>query len=69
MAEESDRSVLLECFSEMSEDSRDIYDFYDVSRPHDAVSDATRAAKDIVKKTIGKETAVKIAGKFGVKLG
>lgn len=69
MAEESDRPVLLECFSEMSEDSKDIYDFYDLSRPHDAVSDATRAAKDIVKKTIGKETAVKIAGKFGVKLG
>lgn len=32
MAEESDRPVLLECFSEMSEDSKDIYDFYDLSR-------------------------------------
>lgn len=66
---DSDRPILFECFSEMSEDAKDIYDFYDLSRPHDAVSDATRAAKELVKKTIGKETAVKIAGKFGVKLG
>lgn len=69
MAEESDVPILFEVFTEMSTDTKTIYDFYDLSRPHDAVSDATRAAKDIVKKTIGKETAVKIADKFGVKLG
>lgn len=66
---DSDRPILFECFSEMREDAKDIYDFYDLSRPHDAVSDAARAAKELVKKTIGKETAVKIAGKLGVKLG
>lgn len=68
MADDSDQPILFEVFSEMSTDSKAIYDFYNASRPHDAVSDATRAAKDFVKKTIGKEAAVKIADKLGVKL-
>lgn len=65
---ESDRPILFEVFTEMSTDAKAIIDFYDASRPHDAVSDIKRAGKDFVKKTIGKETAVKIADKLGVKL-
>lgn len=65
---ESDRPILFEVFTEMSTDAKAIFDFYDASRPHDAVSDIKRAGKDFVKKTIGKETAVKIADKLGVKL-
>lgn len=68
MAVDSNQPILFEIFSEMSTDSKAIYDFYDASRPHDAVSDATRAAKNFVKKTVGKETAVKIADKLGVRL-
>lgn len=65
---DSDRPVLFEVFTEMSSDCQAILDFYDKSRPHDAVSDVKRAGKDFVKRTIGKETAVKIADKLGVKL-
>lgn len=65
---DSDRPLLLEVFTEMSTDAKAIYDYYDASRPRDAVSDMKRASKELVKKTIGKETAVKIADKLGVKL-
>ena len=65
---DSDRPVLFEVFTEMSTDAKAIYDFYDASRPRDAVSDMKRAGKDFVKRTIGKETAVKIADKLGVRL-
>ena len=65
---ESECPVLLEVFTEMRDDCQTILDFYDASRPHDAVSDMKRAGKDLVKKTIGKEAAVKIADKLGVKL-
>ena len=68
MAADSDKPVLLEVFTEMSTDSQVIYDFYDASRPRDVVSDVKRAGKELVKKTIGKETAVKSADRFGVKL-
>lgn len=68
MAADSNEPVLFEVFTEMSADSQTIYDFYDASRPRDAVSDMKRAGKEFVKKTIGKETAVKIADKLGVKL-
>lgn len=68
MSEESSQPILFEVFTEMSTDSQAIYDYYDASRPRDAVSDMKRAGKELVKKTIGKETAVKIADKLGVKL-
>ena len=68
MSMESEEPILLEVFTEMSTDAKAIYDFYDASRPHDAVSDMKRAGKDFVKRTIGKEAAVKIADKLGVKL-
>lgn len=68
MDAESEVPVLLEVFTEMSTDAKAIYDFYDASRPRDAVSDMKRAGKDFVKRTIGKETAVKIADKLGVRL-
>ena len=47
---------------------RRFFDFYDKSRPHDAISDMKRAGKNLVKKTIGKEAAIQIADKLGVKL-
>lgn len=68
MAADSDKPILFEVFTEMSTDSQAIYDFYDASRPRDAMSDMKRVGKEFVKKTIGKETAVKIADKLGVKL-
>lgn len=68
MAADSDKPILFEVFTEMSTDSQAIYDFYNASRPRDAISDMKRAGKELIKKTVGKETAVKIADKLGVKL-
>ena len=68
MATESDKPIFFEVFSEMSTDSKAIYDFYDLSRPRDFISDMKREAKEIIKSTIGKETAVKVADKLGIKL-
>lgn len=68
MTRESEQPILFEVFTEMSEDCRVVNAFYDASRPRDAISDAKRAGKEIVKKTIGKETAVKIADRLGVRL-
>ncbi len=42
--------------------------FYDLSRPRDFISEVKRKGKEFVKNTIGKETALKIAGSLGVKL-
>ena len=52
----------------MSTDAQAIYDFYDLSRPRDFISEVKRKGKEFVKNTIGKETALKIAGSLGVKL-
>lgn len=65
---ESSAPVFFEVFTEMSSDSQAVFDFYDKSRPHDAISDMKRAGKNLVKKTIGKEAAIQIADKLGVKL-
>ncbi len=60
--------ILFEVFTEMSTDAQAIYDFYDLSRPRDFISEVKRKGKEFVKNTIGKETALKIAGSLGVKL-
>lgn len=65
---DSDMPVFFEVFSEMSADAKAIEDFYDLSRPRDLVSEAKRRGKDFVKSTVGKETALKVAGKLGINL-
>lgn len=65
---DSDAPVFLEVFSEMSTDAKVIGDFYDLSRPRDLVSEAKRKGKEFVKSTVGKETALKVAGKLGIDL-
>ena len=52
----------------MSTDAKVIGDFYDLSRPRDLVSEAKRKGKEFVKSTVGKETALKVAGKLGIDL-
>lgn len=68
MGDEHEAPVLFEVFTEMSDDCKVIYDAYDLSRPRDAAAEAIRKGKQLVKQTIGKETAVKIADRFGVRL-
>lgn len=62
--EGAEAPVVLEVFTEMSADSRVLYDIYDATRPRDAQSEAIRRSKELVKKTIGQERAQRIAGMF-----
>ena len=64
----SEKPMLFEVFTEMSEDAKATMDFYELSRPRDIVSEAKRKSKELVKATVGKEAAVRIAGKFGINL-
>ena len=68
MVEKSDKPILFEVFTEMSSDCQTMFDFYDYSRPKDATSELKRKGKEIVKSTIGKEKAMKIADYLGIKL-
>ncbi|NMM95226.1 2-succinyl-5-enolpyruvyl-6-hydroxy-3- cyclohexene -1-carboxylic-acid synthase [Bifidobacterium sp. DSM 109957] len=63
----ADKPMLFEVFTEMSTDSQTIFDFYNLSRPHDAVAEAKMKSKDFIKNTIGKERALKIARTLGIK--
>lgn len=56
--------VLLEVFTEMSSDSKALYDIYDATRPRDVQSEAMRRSKELVKRTIGQERAQRIASVF-----
>lgn len=60
--------ALIEVFTEMRDDCKEVYDLYDASRPRDFVSEAKRKGKEAVKSTIGKEAVLNIAGKLGVRL-
>lgn len=62
--EDVEGPVLLEVFTEMSADSKLIYDVFDKTRPRDAQSEAIRKSKELIKATIGQEKAQKIAGIF-----
>ena len=65
---ESDSPILFEVFTEMSTDSKVIYDFYDAFRPRDLVSEAKRRGKELVKNTVGKEKVLKVANALGISL-
>ena len=67
MTKESDKPIFFEVFTEMKDDSAQIYDFFDLSRPKDLKSEIIRQTKELVKKTIGQEKAQQIASKFGLK--
>lgn len=60
--------ALFEVFTEMSTDSKEIYNFYDISRPRDLASEIKRKGKEVVKTTVGKEAALKLADRFGIRL-
>lgn len=62
--DDAEGPVLLEVFSEMSSDSKLVYDVFDMTRPRDAQSEAIRKSKELIKATIGQEKAQKIAGIF-----
>lgn len=62
--DDAEGPVLLEVFSEMSADSKLVYDVFDMTRPRDAQSEAIRKSKELIKATIGQEKAQKIAGIF-----
>lgn len=65
---ESSTPVFFEVFTEMSSDSEAIYCFYDFSRPRDLASEVKRKGKEIVKTTVGKEAALRLADRFGIRL-
>ena len=54
----------MEVFTEMSHDSKVIFDFYDLSRTRSMKSEAIRRSKEVLKSTIGKEKAMKLASIF-----
>lgn len=62
MRTDLDKPVFLEVFTEMKNDSKVIYDFFDLSRPRDIQSETIRRSKELIKSTIGQERAQKIAG-------
>lgn len=62
MRTDLDKPVFLEVFTEMKNDSKVIYDFFDLSRPRDIQSEAIRKSKELIKSTIGQERAQKMAG-------
>lgn len=64
--EDNEKPVFLEVFTEMQNDSKVIYDFFDKSRPRDAKSEIIRKSKELIKKTIGQEKAENIAKKFNI---
>jgi 2-succinyl-5-enolpyruvyl-6-hydroxy-3-cyclohexene-1-carboxylate synthase len=68
MDEQSEQPILFEVFSEMSEDAKKIYEFYDLSRPKDVKSEIMRHSKDLVRATIGSDKAKRIAEAFNIKL-
>lgn len=66
-SEDNEKPIFLEVFTEMKNDSKVIYDFFDKSRPKDVKSEIIRKSKELVKKTIGQEKAENIAKKFNIK--
>lgn len=66
-SEYNEKPIFLEVFTEMKNDSKVIYDFFDKSRPKDVKSEIIRKSKELVKKTIGQEKAENIAKKFNIK--
>jgi len=60
----TDKPVFMEVFTEMKNDCDIIYDLYDLSRPRDIKSESIRKSKELIKKTIGQEKAIKIANIF-----
>lgn len=57
----SDKPIFFEVFTEMSSDAKQIYDFFDLSRPKNLQSEILRQSKELIKRTIGQEKAQKIA--------
>ena len=66
--ESSEAPVFFEVFTEMSTDAKEIFDFYNLSRPKDIKSEVMRHSKDLVRATIGSDKAKKIAEAFNIKL-
>lgn len=64
---DNEKPIFLEVFTEMKNDAKVIYDFFDKSRPRDIKSEIIRKSKEVVKKTIGQEKAENIAKKFNIK--
>jgi 2-succinyl-5-enolpyruvyl-6-hydroxy-3-cyclohexene-1-carboxylate synthase len=66
--EKSEQPIFFEVFTEMSDDAKRIYDFFDISRPKDLKSEVMRHSKDLVRATIGSDKAKKIAEALNIKL-
>lgn len=61
-----DQPILFEIFTEMSKDAKCINDFYNIEKPKDLKEKIISKSKNVVKKTLGQETAEKIAKKIGI---
>lgn len=61
MRSDLDKPVFFEVFTETRNDSKVLYDFFDLSRPKDLKSETIRRSKELIKSTIGQEKAQKIA--------
>jgi len=64
----SEQPILFEVFTEMKTDCQTMLEFYDLSRPRDAVSEMKRKGVNFVKATIGKEKTIKVANALGIKI-
>lgn len=53
MRSDLDKPVFFEVFTEMRNDSKVLYDFFDLSRPKDLKSETIRRSKELIKSTIG----------------
>ena len=67
MQPDSDMPIFLEVFTEMKSDAKQIYEFYDLSRPKDLQSEIIRQSKEFIKRTIGQDKAQKIVNAIKVK--
>ena len=60
MDENSDQPILLEVFTEMSNDAKVLHDFYALSKP----VDVKQKGKEVIKGVIGQEAAKKLKSMF-----
>ena len=60
MNNNTNKPILLEVFTEMSSDAKQIEKFYELSRPKNLKNEFFRVGKEIVKKKIGQEKVKKI---------
>lgn len=60
MSTNSNQPILFEVFTEMKNDSKVVYDFYDLSRPKNATEELEKSSKQILKKVLSGDKITKL---------